>query len=106
MVIGWSSSYVWPFQAYILMSVVDYLKAFFTPLWHMIDSINVPGFNVSFLGFFLGVMLIMAICSFINHVVSLNITYSIRPEYESRVQTVDKNGEIVKTVIKSRYRSE
>lgn len=60
------------------MDIVEYLNAFYKPIWEMLSSINVPGFNVNFLTFFLGVLMINAVCSFINHLIQLNINTDIR----------------------------
>lgn len=82
----------------------EYLGAFFRPLWNMLANTNVPGFNVSFLMFFFAVMIIMAVCSFVNRVIDINISTDIRPEFQTVHQRFDKNGELVSSSIIERRR--
>lgn len=84
------------------MDIVEYLHAYYKPLWDMLSNITVPGFNINFLTFFLGVLMINAVCSFINHVIQLNITTDIRSSIASRndshTEVYNSKGELIRSI--------
>lgn len=93
--------------------IVQYLHAFFNPIWEMITTINVPGFlNVTFFDFYFCVLVVTIVCTFIGNIIGIGVRSDINHAISKRrgdqvttiSQTYSGNGELIKTTFTKSHR--